>query len=531
MTTGTLLHLLLFGLPSEPVGGLVLTILTFLAAAAIGIALGAVYATVCVVSKTMAWPAMASSAFLRGVPPIILVFGLAHSALMSLTAAGMLGLALYSFSHVGETLRGYLASYPQAQAEAAKVAGMHPVRDWVGLRLMWSVRHALPAIATHWISLVKDTGALVIVGIGELTTVAKLAAESTSDLATWSLAIGMASALYFATTCALLVGLRVLEKALNAPTRSQACAKALPRSQRAYCASREADNLVVGRPTMLKRLIMILVCGVLGPASLLAADALAAEESRLSEIKERGVIKAGIRRDNPPHSFINGEGEWVGFDVDITEGVADQLGVELEKVPVDELTRISYLQNGTIDIAVASMSHTWKRDEQVDFSQTYFWSGQTFLVDKDKVSDYAGLVGKPVGMSRGSHSIGNWKEWLRRNGHAVDEDKIMEFGNKQTAVQAVRSGAIAGWAEDAEVLASYARQHPELVVLHDNSIGMKQDGIGVRENDSKLRDAINRALQQLATSGAYQDIYDRWFGPDSETPVPQLYRIEVWPNG
>ena len=63
-------------------------------------------------------------------------------------------------------------------------------------------------------------------------------------------------------------------------------------------------------------------------------------------------------------------GRWIGFDVEIAEGLAKALGVKLEKVKVDQLTRISYLQTGQIDVAVASMSHTIKRDMEIDFSQT-----------------------------------------------------------------------------------------------------------------------------------------------------------------
>lgn len=275
----------------------------------------------------------------------------------------------------------------------------------------------------------------------------------------------------------------------------------------------------------------LLVAATAAMVATLTHSASLAADSRLDRILESGVIKAGIRRDNPPHSFIDSSGNWAGFDVDMAKAIAAQLGVDLEKVPVDELTRISYLQNGTIDIAAASMSHTWKRDEQVDFSQTYFWSNQTFLVRTDTVSSYQDLVGQHVGMSRGSHSIGNWRTWLRRNGYSVDDGVIVEFGNKQSAVQAVLQGAIYGWAEDAEVLASYAREHPELTVLHDDAIGVKQDGIGIPEDDSDLRDAVNHALQGIEKTGLYDELYHQWFGPDGETPVPLTHRIEVWPDG
>jgi polar amino acid transport system substrate-binding protein len=252
--------------------------------------------------------------------------------------------------------------------------------------------------------------------------------------------------------------------------------------------------------------------------------------SGFDEVKERGVLRAGIRFDNPPHSFINEEGDWVGFDVDIAEALAREMGVKLERVKVDELTRISYLQEGKIDVAVASMSHTIEREEEIDFSQTYFWSHQTFLVRKGDIGSLDDLVGKKVGMDRGSSAIGNWQDWLKAHGYP-DDPQITEFGDKRAAVQAVKQGAIAGWAEDYEILASYAKGDSSLTVLPGEGIGVKLDGIGVKENDSKLRDEVNYALQRIEASGEYDRIYDRWFGPDSDTPVPREGRIEVWPNG
>jgi polar amino acid transport system substrate-binding protein len=252
--------------------------------------------------------------------------------------------------------------------------------------------------------------------------------------------------------------------------------------------------------------------------------------SALTAVKERGVLRAGIRFDNPPHSFIDENGEWVGFDVDIAKAIADELGVELERVKVDELTRISFHKSDKIDVAVASMSHTHKREAEIDFSQTYFWSKQTFLVRKGEIRSLKDLVGKRVGMDRGSSAIGNWQDWLAQNGFP-DDPEIVEFTNKQAAAEAVRQGTIAGWAEDYEILASFAQLDPSLTVLADEGIGLKLDGIGVRENDSDMRDAVNAALQSLAASGRWEEIYDRWFGPNSDTPVPLQGSIEVWPQG
>jgi polar amino acid transport system substrate-binding protein len=261
-----------------------------------------------------------------------------------------------------------------------------------------------------------------------------------------------------------------------------------------------------------------------------AASAQAPATSLFDQIKSAGVVKVGIRTDNPPHSQIDQSGNWVGFDNDIAAGIAKRWGVRLDSVKVDELTRISYLQNGKIDLAIASISKTKKRGQQVDFSETYFFSVQTFLVRKGQISSYQDLIGKKVGASRGSSSIGNWKAWLAKNGVSADPD-IEQFGDKHAALEAVKQGAIAGWTEDFEVLASYAGPDPTLAVLNvPGGTGLKLDGIAVRKNDSTLRNQVNLALMDIA-SGDYDKIYDRWFGPSSTAPVPRQGSIEVWPNG
>jgi polar amino acid transport system substrate-binding protein len=254
-------------------------------------------------------------------------------------------------------------------------------------------------------------------------------------------------------------------------------------------------------------------------------------KSLYDSVKSRGELRVGIRTDDPPHGFLDNNGHWVGFDVDIARAIASRWGVKLKIMPVDELTRISYLQNGRIDLAIASISKTKKRAQQVDFSETYFFSHQTFLVRKGRVASLQDLVGKTVGADRGSSAVGNWTTWVASHGGS-GQPHIQLFGDKHAAVAAVKNGSIAGYAEDYEILASFAKSDPSLEVLADpNGIGLKLDGIAMHHNDSQLMLQVNLALQDLQSSGQYQATYDRWFGPASSTPVPLQGKIEVWPNG
>jgi len=253
----------------------------------------------------------------------------------------------------------------------------------------------------------------------------------------------------------------------------------------------------------------------------------AAAGGTLARVREAGVVRAGIRFDFPPVSFVDAEGNWVGFDVELAEALAEKLGVRLEKERVDETTRISFLETGRIDMAVASMNHTRRREEAIDFSQSYFWGHQTFLVRAGEAETIEDLFDRPVAMNKGSSAIDGWKAWAAA--HGGEAGQIVEFGDKQEAIQALRTGAVDGYGEDDVPLLALAGGEGELVLV-PGGFNPVRYAIGVRENDSDWRDAVDQALQEVWADGTFDEIYDRAFGPDSDTPLPlQPEGFEVWP--
>jgi ABC-type amino acid transport system permease subunit len=199
---------LLIGLPGDRPGGLVLSILLSGAAAAIAVWLGFGYALACRSSRVAGLPLQGLSALVRGVPLILLAFALAQFTALSLPLTGLAALALYSFSHTGEILRGFLAAYPEPAIAQARVMGLSRIRELLVLRVPFVLRSALGALQTHWISLLKDSGALVVIGVGELTTTARLLAERSASVSHWGGTLALAASLYLATTLALVAALR-----------------------------------------------------------------------------------------------------------------------------------------------------------------------------------------------------------------------------------------------------------------------------------------------------------------------------------
>lgn len=252
-----------------------------------------------------------------------------------------------------------------------------------------------------------------------------------------------------------------------------------------------------------------------------------AQVSTLDTVQEAGVIRVGVRNDNPPMSFIDEDGAWIGFDIDLAQAMADQLGYELELVPVDGTTRISFLQEGQVDMSVASMNHTRSREEAIDFSITYFWDNQSFLVRSGSYESIDDLIGQTVAANAGSSVIDSWNTYVEQRGGPVPE--IVEFDDKLAAMEALRSGAVEGYSEDNITLLSLAAGDPGLELLPGGHNPV-QFGIGVPEDDSAWRDEVNLALQELWKDGRFQTTYDRWFvGPDRIIDLPLGGQMEIWP--
>lgn len=202
---------LILGLPGQRPGGLLLSILLAAIAALSGLVLGLLYATICVHLPRISLTLQGALAVLRGIPLLLLVFALAQLTSLPLAVGGLAALIMYSLCHVGETLRGYLAAYPTALREQSRVLCLGWAREWALLRLPWTLRRSLDALATHWIDMLKDTGALTVLSIGELTTVARVLSEQAS-ISEWRTVLIVSALLYLGATVTLIQLLKLMKR-------------------------------------------------------------------------------------------------------------------------------------------------------------------------------------------------------------------------------------------------------------------------------------------------------------------------------
>lgn len=240
-------------------------------------------------------------------------------------------------------------------------------------------------------------------------------------------------------------------------------------------------------------------------------------------------IRVGLMTDSIPGGFYNEKGEWGGFDYDIATEIAKRMGVEIERVQVNNKTRIAYVQQGRVDISVSNMTHTRERDKSVDFSLTYFFDGQKILAKKGQFKSVKDMVGKKIATMQGTTSEVNVRRALKEAGDPDADKNVISFQKESECFQALQMGRVAGWSTDASILVGYSAKEPGKFELVGNFLAEEPYGIAMPQDDSALRDAVNAALQDMWKDGTYKNIYNKWYGPGTAFEMPLAGQIEMWP--
>ncbi|MCP4347798.1 MAG: transporter substrate-binding domain-containing protein [Desulfobacterales bacterium] len=253
-------------------------------------------------------------------------------------------------------------------------------------------------------------------------------------------------------------------------------------------------------------------------------------------IQERGKVVAGVKYDAKLFGYGNNSKNVKGFDIDLVKALAKKwLGDEnaVEFIRVTSHDRIKMLQNREIHLIAATMTNTSERDQDIDFSQTYFLDGQRLLVNiKSGVGKNIGaneefslfakqLENKIIAAVKGSTSIVNIEE--KANEFNVRLKKIEPFRNYEKAVQALKQGKVDFVTTDGGILFGFAQKYPDLQVV-GAPFSNEPYGIGIYQGDTTFQEKVNKTLQELWTTGIYKKIFRKWF-PDKK--LFTLYPIEI----
>lgn len=227
-----------------------------------------------------------------------------------------------------------------------------------------------------------------------------------------------------------------------------------------------------------------------------------ANKDMLDVIKEKGTMVVGLSADYAPyefHAMIDGKDEIVGFDIDLANEIAKDLGVELEIKEMEFDALITALPAGKIDVIISGMNPDEERKKAIDFSDIYYVSEHGILVraeDKDKYKTVEDLKGKKVGAQ-----LGSTQEKLAKE--KIENPDLQLIANVNDLILELKTGKVDALVLEAPVADMAIKSNPELALAEqrfkDESGG---NSVGIKKDSPKLVEAINAAIKRLMDDGS-----------------------------
>ncbi|WP_394121033.1 transporter substrate-binding domain-containing protein [Planococcus donghaensis] len=226
---------------------------------------------------------------------------------------------------------------------------------------------------------------------------------------------------------------------------------------------------------------------------------------RMEESKELNVAFEGTY---PPFNFIDDNDEFQGFDVDISNEIAERMGVKANFIATKWDGLIGGLKADKFDIIIGQMTVTEERKKSVDFTDPYVISGSV-LITREETNDITKLEdikGKNVGVGGGTtfEEVANSVDGAEVKLYKAVGDYIQDLTNKRLDVII-----------NDQLLISYNIKEQSLPIKISSDILNKDEiGMAVNKGNEDFIEQVNAALSEMKEDGTYDEIYKKWFGTE-----------------
>ena len=226
----------------------------------------------------------------------------------------------------------------------------------------------------------------------------------------------------------------------------------------------------------------------------------------LDKIKEEGKMTFAMTGQYPPFNFINANGDLDGFDIDIANAIAQEMGVEAEPVTTAWDGIIGGLESKRFDMIIGSMAVTPERLEKVAFSDPYYYDGAQFFVPVDStIGSIEEVDGGTVGVVTGT----TFHDALSEMDNVGE---IMQFESDVDNFMALGQGRMEGLVTGKFVGLQAPEKYDVQIQPAGSMLYSEKIAIAIRQEDEELLDKVNEALATIVDNGTYDEISNKWFG-------------------
>ena len=223
----------------------------------------------------------------------------------------------------------------------------------------------------------------------------------------------------------------------------------------------------------------------------------------LDEIKASGKIVIGVFSDKHPFGYVDEGGEYAGYDVELANRLAKDLGVEVEFVSTEAANRVEYLETGKVDVILANFTVTDERAQKVDFCDAYMNVALGVVSHNDKVIKSLDEIGDgEVIVITGTTA----ETYLTANNPEIKLKKFETYANAKTAFENKEGVA---WANDNTEVIAFANAAEGYTVGIEELGSLDTIAPAVSKGNTTLRDWINEDMEKLGAEKFFHAAYEK----------------------
>ena len=255
---------------------------------------------------------------------------------------------------------------------------------------------------------------------------------------------------------------------------------------------------------MKKRTVAVMMAAMMAMGMMSAVNVQAGIEDK--------TLVVGFDAEYPPYGYMDENGEYTGFDLELAQAVCDLEGWELEKKPISWDSKDQELESGSIDCIWNGFTMNGREDDYT-FSVPYVDNSQVIVVAEDSgIETLEDLAGKTVGVQAASAALellqseeeGGQKELADTFG------SLNEFADYNTAFTELQAGALDALAIDVGVANYQLKSRGEGFMMLDETLNTEQYAIGFKKGNDELCEIVNADLQKLTDDGTVAELAEKY---------------------
>lgn len=226
--------------------------------------------------------------------------------------------------------------------------------------------------------------------------------------------------------------------------------------------------------------------------------------------KKGGKFTVGFDAEYPPYGYMDENGNYTGFDLEVAEEVCKLQGWELVKQPIVWDSKDNELNSGSIDCIWNGFTING-RENDYEWSVPYADNSQVMVVStKSGIKNLTDLAGKTVGVQAASAALQVLQDEEGQKKLADTFGKLQEFGDYNTAFVELEAGSIDALAMDIGVAKYQIKSRGDGFVILDEHLNAEQYGVGFKKGNTELRDKVNESLKELKKNGKFDELAKKY---------------------